>query len=572
MELKRRQRRALEAICDTLAPGGDGLPSASELGVPDALLEAAEVSLREADQKQLGQLLSFWDVPIMSALAGGGLERFSTLPQETRERILLSWCDSRIPQRRAAFQALRKAVLYLYYMLPAPRGGRSPIWDDIGYPGPLGPPSDPPAKTLTPLRVGRDTTLDCDVCVVGSGAGGGTAAGVLASAGLDVVVLEAGDYYDDEDFDGAELSGYQRMYLQGGAAATHDHSVGLLAGACLGGGTVVNLTTSLRTPDDVRAEWAAFGASAIASDEFTRSLDAVCERLGVNSDHSRASRRDELFRQGLEALGWHIDAMPRNVRGCDQGENCGYCWYGCRLGAKQSTAKTWLADAQAAGARILVRTRASRVRVEAGKAVGVEAQAGGGHRVAVRSRAVVAACGAIHTPALLKRSGLENANVGRHLRLHPATPVFGVFDEEIAPWHGTVQARYSDQHRHLDDGYGIKYETVSFHPSLAVAFVPWRSARLHRELMRNYPRLNGVGVFLRDRDGGEVRVGRDGEPVARYRLSDRDIKHVRIGIEGAARIMEAAGARRIVSGHTRLVAYEPGRIGERERFLRDADA
>ena len=87
-----------------------------------------------------------------------------------------------------------------------------------------------------PLAVDRDTTLECDVCVVGSGAGGGTAAGVLAAAGLDVVVLEAGDYYDDEDFDGAEFDGYGRMYMYGGGAATHDQSVGLLAGRCLGGG------------------------------------------------------------------------------------------------------------------------------------------------------------------------------------------------------------------------------------------------------------------------------------------------------------------------------------------------
>ena len=74
----------------------------------------------------------------------------------------------------------------------------------------------------------------------------------------------------------------------------------------------------------------------------------------------------------------------------------------------------------------------------------------------MRSRAVIAACGAIHTPALLKRSGLQNPNIGKHLKLHPATVVFGVYDEQLKPWEGTMQALYSDQFRDLHDGYGLK--------------------------------------------------------------------------------------------------------------------
>src|SRR5437764_4007370 len=110
--------------------------------------------------------------------------------------------------------------------------------------------------------------------------------------------------------------------------------------------------------------------------------------------------------------------MPRGVRQCAQGKECGYCGLGCRVGAKQSVVKTWLADAHDAGARMIVRTRVKRVLVEAGAARGVVGQTVEGHHVTVRSRAVVVACGAIHTPALLKRSGLTNANIGKYLRLH----------------------------------------------------------------------------------------------------------------------------------------------------------
>jgi long-chain-alcohol oxidase len=175
-------------------------------------------------------------------------------------------------------------------------------------------------------------------------------------------------------------------------------------------------------------------------------------------------------------------------------------------------------------------------------------------------------------PALPRRSGLRNDNVGRHLKLHPATVVWGVFDDELRPWEGTMQALYSDQHRHLDGGYGVKYETAPIHPSLMISFAPWRSGAQHAELMGGLSHSTGVGVLLRDRDGGEVRVGRDGLPVVRYRLSDYDLRHVRVGVDGAAQILEAAGARRIFSSHARWVAYDPGVRGSREAFMAEADA
>lgn len=135
-----------------------------------------------------------------------------------------------------------------------------------------------------------------------------------------------------------------------------------------------------------------------------------------------------------------------------------------------------------------------------------------------------------------------------------------------------MQAIYSDQHRDLDGlGYGVKYETAPFHPTLFAAFAPWRSASQYRELAGDLARLSLVGVLLRDRSSGEVRIGRDGEPVVRYRLSAVDTAHVRAGLDGAARILEEAGARRIISAHSTLVSYEPG-SDPRGQFIRDADA
>jgi choline dehydrogenase-like flavoprotein len=469
------------------------------------------------------------------------------------------------------FQALRKAALLFYYMLPGPDGGRNPAWDAIGYDGPLGTLPGAPSKALTTVPLtGGDLELACDVVIVGSGAGGGATAAVLAAAGLEVVVVESGDYYDDQDFDGSELGAITRYYMAA-PTATHDQSVGLIAGSCLGGGTVVNYTTSFRTPDAVRAEWAAHGVPAFTSGDYTASLDAVCQRLGVNQEHNDPSTREQKLRDGCLALGWHVDAMPRGVRNCAQGRECGDCGLGCRVGAKQSGVKTWLADAHAGGAKLVVRSRVQKVLVQDGSARGIVGVTAEGKRLTVRSRAVVAACGAIHTPALLKRSGLQNANIGKHLRLHPAGVVFGVFDEELKPWEGVMQALYSDQYRDLHDGYGLKYETAAEHPHLFLPFAPWRGARAHFALMEAMSSTVPIGVLLRDRDGGEVRVGRDGEPVVRYKLSKFDADHLRTGIDGAAQMLEAAGARRVFSSHAKWVGYDTA-TGTRAQFMADADA
>jgi long-chain-alcohol oxidase len=569
LELTDRQRRALEDICDAFCPRGNGVPSARDLGVADAVTDAISKNPRAGERRQLQMLLGMWDSPGLGVLGGGTWKRFSAMAPDERERVLLSWASSRLAQRRAVFQALRKAALLFYYMLPGPAGARNPVWDAIGYDGPLGKLESAPPKALKLTPVDRDTTLSCDVVIVGSGAGGGAAAGVLASAGLDVIVIEAGGYYDDEDFDGSEFGAITRYYMAA-PSGTVDQSVGLVAGSCLGGGTVVNYTTSFRTPDEVRAEWASFGVPAFGSDLYTSSLDAVCERLGVNQEHNDPSTRDRKVQEGCVKLGWHIDAMPRNVTRCAQGKECGYCGLGCRVGAKQSVVKTWLKDANQAGTRLIVGTKVSRVLIEGGGARGVAAVTEAGHHLTIRSRAVVAACGSLHTPALLRRSGLRNQNIGKNLRLHPATVVFGVYDEELKPWEGVMQALYSDQHRDLDDHYGLKYETAAAHPHLVLPFIPWRGARPHFELMQSLPSTVGLGVLLRDRDGGEVQVGRDGEPVVRYKLSPFDAAHVRTGIEGAAQIHEASGAQRIYSSHAEWVAYDPG-SGSREQFMAAAD-
>ena len=120
MELSTRQRRALEEICETFCPSAPGTPPPGTLRVADAVLEAVARNPRASERRQLAALLSLWDNQVLGALGGAGFKRFGDLPQAQREQVLLSWGDSRLPQRRAVFQALRKAALLFYYMLPRP--------------------------------------------------------------------------------------------------------------------------------------------------------------------------------------------------------------------------------------------------------------------------------------------------------------------------------------------------------------------------------------------------------------------------------------------------------------------
>ncbi|MFC9892233.1 GMC family oxidoreductase N-terminal domain-containing protein [Nocardia sp. NPDC127579] len=573
MELTARQRAALELICDTFAPGdGQGLPSAGELGVPDAVLQLLARNPRPEEGKQLTTLLGLWDSPLMSLLAGAGLRRFSARDQAERERFLLKLGDSGLAPKRAIFSALKQATLLGYYGTPGPTG-RNPLWQAMDYPGPPGKLDSAPKPALTPLRYTENTELDCDVVIVGSGAGGGAAAAVLAEAGLNVVVLERGEYYDDGDFGDGELDALANLYAAG-PAATAEGQLGLVAGSCLGGGTVVNWSTSLRTPDDVRAEWAGLGAAQFAEDEYGAALDVVEQRLGVTYDKSPLSGRDGVLERGVQKLGWDLGTLPRNVSdACDAAVECGRCGYGCRLGAKQSVTKTWLADAEGKGARLVVGADVRRIEVKHGKAEGVHAITASGAELTVRARAVVVSAGAIQTPALLRRSGLRNKNIGDYLRLHPATVVFGGFDEEVRPWEGGLQARISREHRDLDGaGYGVIYETGPLHPALLMGFMGWRGATEHRDTVLNLRNSMAVGVITRDRDHGSVTVDKAGEAIVKYTMSARDAAHMHAGVSGAAEILEAAGANRIYTGHQAGVSYQPGVRGTHAEFAAAAQA
>ena len=549
-----------EAVLAALAAGVLG--PAYDPAVPGRMLDILGRLASRRDRDQLAGVLRALDSRAGALLLCGRPAPLAGASAAAAEAVVRRWAASRLPLRRRLAAAVGPVALLAAYGWPGPAR------DATGYPGPLGPAPDVPRR-LAPLRPDGDEELACDVVVVGSGAGGGVVAAELARAGLDVVVLEKGGYAAERDFHHQEGDAYRDLYLYALTLTTDDLACRIVAGSTLGGGTVVNYSTSFATPPAVLAEWAAVsGVDAFVSGEVAASLTAVADRLGVTEDQSRPGVRDQLLERGLERLGWHAGPLPRNVRGCAQDAGCGWCGFGCRLGAKQSTLVTYLEEAAAAGARLVVGADARRVLVEPsgparrapGRAVGVEAVTAGGHRLAVRARAVVAAAGAIETPALLLRSGL-GGQVGHHLRLHPGTAAMGVFAEPVRWWEGTLQARWSAELRQRLGPYAPIFETVPVHPGTAAVALPWQSAAAHRALMERSANLSLVGVLCRDTSAGRVRVGRDGSPRVRFRLNAADEARMAAGVAAAGEVLAAAGASEVFSVHRQRCSFRPGTPG-----------
>ncbi|MGI9606915.1 MAG: GMC family oxidoreductase N-terminal domain-containing protein, partial [Acidimicrobiales bacterium] len=495
--------------------------------------------------------------PAGGLLLFGRPKAFSKLPAAERARAVLKMEGHRLGLIRGGIRALKTLTAFLWVSTEDP-DDQPAAWSAMSYPGPDGPAPATP-KPIQPLTITSETTLTADVVVVGSGAGGGTVAGVLSAAGHDVIVLEAGGYRNEADFTHLEADAYRDMYLDKALNTTADGGISILSGATLGGGTVINYTTSFETPPEVRSEWdreAGFDG-VFSGDDYAASISAVSARLGVNSDHGWPSPRAQLMEKGLRDLGWHVDEMPRNAVGCTE-TDCGYCTLGCRIGAKQSTLVTWLQDAVDRGARIVTGAQVERVTTAGERATGVEARVGG-HRLTVQARAVVLAAGSLNTPAVLLRSGLGGPATGRYLRLHPVTAVWGRFDERVDPWTGILQTRYSDQFADLDgDGYGFRFETAPVHPLFPAAFLGWEDGASFKRDVLGLAHLDVGGVLLRDRDHGRVVVRRDGTPVWKYSISKHDQGHIREGVRRGAEMYLAAGASEVLSSTIRPVRIRAG--------------
>lgn len=414
---------------------------------------------------------------------------------------------------------------------------------------------------LDPNSIAAERTLDAEVCVIGSGAGGAVVARHLAEAGRTVVVLEEGRHTPSREFDQREASMIPRLYRERASRATADLSVLVVQGRTLGGSTVPSFCLAFRPPPAILDAWEQrLGLPGVGSALMAPHFEAI-ERLLAIQDTSAAdvNANNARARDGAAALGLR-GRLPRHSRaGC---VGCGFCALGCAYDRKNDALTVLLPAAERAGATIVPQCRAEAIETSGGRASGVRAVVvrddGTLVPLSVRAREVVLAAGAVASPQLWLRSGLPDAQrqAGRHLHLHPQVIVQAVFDQPIEGWQGVPQSLVVDQFLRAEPGGGGFLLTPIFaHPVTASALTPGFGER-HRALMETYARRAMLSVALHDRSEGRVDVDDDGRASVTYHLVEDDRADLLEGIQRAAEIFFAAGARRVILPFTDSVELE----------------
>jgi len=415
----------------------------------------------------------------------------------------------------------------------------------------------------TGAQIETDLDLECDVCVVGSGAGGAVVAQRLATAGKRVIVLEDGGFHASSTFDLTERNMFARLYQEGGARATVDQSMAITQGRAVGGTTVINWTTCFRTPQRVMDHWAEHhGVEGLTLDALVPHWQSIEERLHVVQMRlDQVNRNNMLTWRGLEALGWHKDLLSRNVKNC---AHSGYCGMGCVIDAKQSMLVTFIPEAVHAGAEVYANAWVERIEVENRRCSRVVARVRSpftdrfsGRTLTVRARATVLAGGAINTPAILLRSGIDpSGRTGKRTFFHPAVGGVGVHAERVEPFVGSPQYVYSDEH--VDRGpdrMGFLLEGAPIFPMTNGSF-PRTLGAERQAIMELLPYSSLTGALLHDGfdladpdEGATIALTAGGRPEIHYKWTPRLEEGLRAATQATLEIQLAAGARQVYSSH-----------------------
>ncbi len=410
----------------------------------------------------------------------------------------------------------------------------------------------------------RAITIDADLCVVGSGAGGMAVATIAAEAGLRVVVLERGGFVRPSAMTQREEEMLPQLLVANGGQVTADRRVHLHQGRAVGGSTVHNINLCARIPDPILREWARdVGLAALPAARWQALYERVEAMLSVSSvPTERWNRHNQLLAEGASALGWRWGGLRHNRTGC---LGSGFCLLGCAYDAKNNANRVLLPRLIAAGGQVISRCQAVRLDCGPGGVRGLEAVAlDPVHRrpvgrLRVRAARVCVSASATGTAALLLRSRAPDPSgrTGRSLRIHPAPVVAGEFDAPVRAWEGIPQTVECTEHldferAHPADGPpdgrpGARTWIVPAfaHPVGTATMVPGLGAQ-HRGLMAAYERLAVFTPMIHDTTAGRVRPSGDLGLRIDYAPNEADAREVAFGVVACARLLFAAGARRVL--------------------------
>ncbi|NWA29416.1 GMC family oxidoreductase [Pseudomonas gingeri] len=418
-------------------------------------------------------------------------------------------------------------------------------------------------KTYDGSRLEQDLTLEADVAIIGSGAGGGTTAEILSAAGYKVLLIEEGPLKTSSDFKMLEDQAYTSLYQEGIGRMSKDGAITILQGRAVGGTTLINWTSSFRTPEQTLEHWAKeHNVKGHSSAEMAPWFEKMEQRLGVAPWVMPPNANNDVIRNGCEALGYSWKVIPRNVRGC---WNLGYCGMGCPTNAKQSMLVTTIPATLEKGGELLYLARAERLQIEGDQVTGLlcvamdeRCVAPNGRTIRVKARHYVLAGGGINSPGLLLRSKAPDPSgqLGKRTFLHLVNFSAGQFSEVINPFYGAPQSIYSD---HFQWNAGVtgpmsyKLEVPPLQPALASTLLGGFGAQSALR-MEQLPHTHMMLALMRDgfhpdSPGGSVELRGDGTPVLDYQVSAYAWDGLRRAYHSMAEIQFAAGAQSVLPLH-----------------------
>jgi choline dehydrogenase-like flavoprotein len=533
--LTERERRIVRTLAAAAIPPGDVFEAGG-----DGTLRRFEQWLEGSTAFQLRIVKSLLLAADASSIPFTG-RALSALPRERAARHLERWAATRIAASRWLLRAIISPI-------------KASHFDDAGafeaagcksFHGRALPVAERP-RWLAQIADGRavdaDTNLECDVVVVGTGAGGAACAYELASRGRAVLLLEEGDHHRRESLSGRAQPMIKKLYRdQAMTIALGNVGVPVFAGRAVGGTTIVNSGTCYRAPERVFRRWRdelglSFFSSA-AMDPYYARVEAMLRVERARFELTGGVGR--VVARGAEKLGLSHGPVWRNAPDCD---GQGVCCFGCPTDAKRSTNVSYVPAALERGAQLITAARVHAIDVVAGRARGVRARLASGRTLAVRASAVVVAGGALMTPLLLREAGVCEGSraLGKNLSIHPATKALALFDEMIDMGSGIPQG-YSIDALAAD---GIMFEGGSVPLDLLAVGVPWVGRRFV-DFLERYRRLALFGFMIEDTSRGEVRPGPGGSPLILYNLNGADASRMQRAMAMLCDVFFAAGARRV---------------------------
>ena len=533
--LSDRERAMILSLARAAMPAGNKLPGAG----PDCVARMDEYLGRCPDSLRTMFRGILWSLEAAGYLhhSAGLAEMHPALVRDVIERFR----SGSYPQR-FALKLFMTPIKVSHYNAPEVYRAVGCKWGQLS----VVKPEEPRwlKQVVTPIDLSARESIECDVVVIGSGAGGAVMAKELAERGLAVVLLEEGRYFHRQDFTGNAAEMHGKLYRDMGASGSIGNVfIPIPVGKSVGGTTTINSGTCYRAPDRVFRSWQDdYGLTDYSAESMASHYERVENILGVTEADARyLGGVARVIARGCDALGYRHKPLRRNAPECD---GQGVCCFGCPTEAKRSTNVSYVPLALKAGTRLYTEMCANEIIVESRRAVGVRAKSGE-KTLEVRARAVVVACGSLYTPLLLQRNRLcqSSGQLGRNLSIHPAIAAMALFDEKLDGANAIPQG-YAIEEFHDE---GILFEGAFLPLDVGASSIPLFGNDLVT-LLESYDRIACFGLMLEDTSRGRVRdtPGAPGRPLIHYSVNDHDVARLKRGVEILARVYFAAGAKRVL--------------------------